>query len=230
MINIVTAAASINLENIGFLVTGFTRGVKVFSTFDRREPADLSVLVGYGTARAFGSHPAGPYEMSVDQPGIGGIVIPRIPADGSVEHLLTRRAVWRVKPPSLYDMPFGDFYGDTITTPDGSLNGAPLSGAGLACVQWLTFTLGRYPSINEQAAAVASWEIARHGRIRAKANGRRRIKPSALFETTAQARRGAADMGLTLARVAKESPPSRWHVTTAEAMISILFGGERCTN
>ncbi len=225
MINVVTASTSISLENIGFQVTGFTRGVRVYNTFEPREAADLTVFVGYSTARSCGAHPASPYEMSVDRPGVGGVVIPRVPVDGSVEQLLTRRAIWAVKMPSLYDMPFGEFYGDTITTPDGSRGSSPLSGTGLACVQWLTRALGRYPSLDEQAAAVASWEVARHNRIRARTNGWTDFHP-ALFATMAQARRTAADLGITLTKVAKERAPSRWHVTTAEAMIPILLGGE----
>ena len=225
MINVVTSSASISLENLGFLVTGFTRGVKVYNTFEPREGSDLTVFVGYSTARACGAHPARPYEMSVDQPGVGGIVIPTIPADGSVEQLLTRWAVWREAMLTVDRLPLGDYYGEKITTPDGVRGAYPLSGSGLACVQWLTFVLGHYPSLDEQAAAVASWEIARHNRIRSRANGWTDFRP-VLFETMAQARRVAATLGITLAKVAKERSPSRWHVTTAEAMIPILFGGE----
>lgn len=232
-------------ESAAFTVTGLSaHGLRRFTivlsaelTQDAvsncyHQDGDVIVTFTAIDAQAIGGRHVEPYVATILDTGATLIPLPCIPTEGSVEQVMARAAVmgawdWRGKLRPR-DLPLGDFVGKQIRAPEDE----PSFASSRAALHWLTAIHGRWPTRQQQIAAVSWWEVDRLQMIVERTTGERArsVNPLAAtdapgFALSSAARLTATDLGHSLPAIAKKTARSPWQATTADRLSELIITG-----
>lgn len=185
-------------------------------------------------AQTLGGRHVEPYVPAILDTGATLIPLPCIPTEGSVEQVMARASVmrawdWRGKLRPR-DLPLGDFVGEQIRAPEDE----PAFGPSQAALHWLTAIHGRWPTRQQQIAAVSWWEVDRLQMIVERTTGERAQSVNPIvadargrwdFGSPVSARMHARLLGHPLPGIAKKTAHSPWQATTADRLSELIITG-----